>query len=212
MENYRKKKWQVWKMNKPNIKGDLRSILIGMIISDATVLKNGKYAYIKIEQGVKQEEFVKHLLYCLKDYCFEQTYNIRYDKGKIKSFYFKTFTHPTFLTFYNLFYKDSKKVIPKAFILNNVDSISLAYWIMGDGSFNQRDQVLYLHTEGFSYNEILNISEELNLKFNLNSKVYKDIRKGKIFYKIYIPKRDMKIIKDLVEDKIIPMFKYKLSK
>ena len=131
--------------------------------------------------------------------------------GKIKSFYFKTFTHPTFLTFYNLFYKDSKKVIPKAFILNNVDSISLAYWIMGDGSFNQRDQVLYLHTEGFSYNEILNISEELNLKFNLNSKVYKDIRKGKIFYKIYIPKRDMKIIKDLVEDKIIPMFKYKLS-
>ena len=37
-------------MNKPNIKGDLRSILIGMILSDATVLKNGKYAYIKIDK------------------------------------------------------------------------------------------------------------------------------------------------------------------
>lgn len=114
--------------NNNKITGDLKQVLIGMIISDGTVLLSGKYALVKIEQGKNQEHFVKHLFDLLKDYTFKSEYSKRYDKkGNIKSFYFKTYTHPEFLSLYNLFYKEGKKVIPKGFILKYIDTISLAY-------------------------------------------------------------------------------------
>ncbi len=112
---------------------------------------------------------------------------------------------------YNLFYKNGKKIIPEGFVLNYIDSVSLAYWIMGDGSYSNRDEILYLHTEGFSHKENINISKELNIKFNLHSTVHKETKKNnKILYKIYIPNRDINTIKSLVSDMLIPIFKYKL--
>lgn len=211
--NYRTKEWQSWKLAKPNVSKNLRSILIGIIISDATVIKHGKYASIKIDQGKSQKLFVEHLLDCLKDYCFEPKINIRYKKELPYSYYFKTFTHPTFLEFYNLFYKEGKKVIPKDFVTNYIDPISLAYWIMGDGSYSKRDGIMYLHTQGFSYEEVLNMSLELNTKFNLHSTLHKEFLKTSqtTSYKIYIPKKDIDTIKNLVSDHMLSIFNYKLG-
>lgn len=45
--NYRTKFWQEWKMNQPNLNEYLKSVAIGMAISDATIQLHGKYAYIK---------------------------------------------------------------------------------------------------------------------------------------------------------------------
>lgn len=138
--NYKSKYWQTIKLEKPNLNNYLKSVAIGMIISDGYVKKHGKYAYIKFEQGVNQEQFISHLFEIFKEYTFATNYSIRYlnKTNKIKSYYFKTFTHPTFLELYNLFYIDNNtKNINKNFILNNINEISLSYWIMGDGSLNR---------------------------------------------------------------------------
>lgn len=149
--NYNTKYWQNYKLSLSNLNQYLRSVAIGMILSDATILKTGKYALIKFEQSVTQYFFVHQLFYLFKNYTFSHHINVRWDKNKnkIKSFYFKTFTHPTFLDLYNLFYKDGKKIITKE-LLDNLDYVALAYWIMGDGSFKKRDNIIVLHTEGFT--------------------------------------------------------------
>lgn len=56
-KNILSKKWQNWKLNQPNLTDYQISVLIGMILSDASIIKTGKYAYVKFEQGHAQKEF-----------------------------------------------------------------------------------------------------------------------------------------------------------
>jgi hypothetical protein len=115
-------------MNQPNIDGYLKSVAIGMVISDATIQLHGKYAYIKFEQSKIQYFLVHQLFYLFRVYTFSHHIGVRFDKkkGEIKSFYFKTFSHPTFLDLYNLFYIEGKKELSQE-LLNSIDEIALAY-------------------------------------------------------------------------------------
>ena len=70
-----------------------------------------------------------------------------------------------------------KKVIIKGLVFNHINNVSLAYWVMGDGSLD--GQTLQLNTQGFTKEENVIISEELNAKFDLNSRVI--VHKGKYF-------------------------------
>lgn len=170
--NYKSKYWQTIKLEKPNLNNYLKSVAIGMIISDRYLNKT----------------------------------------NKIKSYYFKTFTHPTFLELYNLFYIDNNtKNINKNFILNNINEISLSYWIMGDGSLNKRDKIITLHTENFNKESNIIIRDELNEKFNLESTIHSSIKNNKTYYMIAIPKRNLSIIQNLTNNYIIESMKYKIN-
>lgn len=134
--NYRTKFWQEWKMNQPNLNEYLKSVAIGMAISDATIQLHGKYAYIKFEQSKMQYFLVHQLFYLFRAYTFSHHIGVRMDKNKtdIKSFYFKTFSHPTFLELYNKLYINGKKELSSE-LLNEIDEVVLAYWIMGGWFF-----------------------------------------------------------------------------
>lgn len=139
-----------------------------MILSDASIIKTGKYAYVKFEQGHAQKEFtpaqrewttlfIETLFNIFKTHCFQEKISVRLKNNKIHSG-FKTFSHPTFDSIYDLFYNGTKvKTIFPNFILEHVNEIVLAYWIMGDGSLHK---IYTLHTGGFSYNECVIISTE----------------------------------------------------
>lgn len=209
------KYWQTWKLNQPDLTQYQRSVLIGMILSDACIIKTNKYPYVKFEQGYLQKEFVENLFDIFKTHSFSEEISIRYKKNndKIHSYWFKTFSHPTFELEYDLFYNNNckDKTIKSNLITNHVDEISLAYWIMGDGYFHKRDKIYSLHTEGFTYNECLIISIELNKKYNLNSsvKLAKETSTRKL-YKIVFTARDSSIISNLIKPYILPIFKYKI--
>lgn len=116
-------------MKQPGLNKYLRAVVIGMVISDATIYTNGFYSGIKFEQSTMQYFFVHHLFYLFKDYTFASDISVRFnskDKKTIKSFYFKTFTHPTFSELYNIFYINGKKVL-SIDLLNLVDEVALAY-------------------------------------------------------------------------------------
>lgn len=212
--NFKTKYWQEIKLSRPNLEGFLKSVAIGMIMSDGYIRKHGKYAYIKFEQGVKQKEFLDHLFDLFSNYTFAENYSTRYipNSKDIKSYYFKTFTHPTFVDLHDIFYKNLNKTISCNFITDYIDEISLAYWIMGDGSLNKRDKILTLHTECFNEESNNIISKELNEKFNLNSRVGLSRRNNKIYYMIYIPKKDLSTIQNLTDKYIIDSMKYKIDK
>lgn len=207
--NKREKLWQQWKLNQPGLNEFEYSVLIGMVISDANVNKHGKYAYVKFEQSKNQYFFIHHLWSIFKKYTFMNDIGVRLNKNQVKSFYFKTYTHPAFLEIYNLFYTNKKDI--NVNIINNLNEISLAYWIMGDGSFNQRDKILSLHTENYSKETNILISSILNEKFNIHSYITLSNRNNKIYYVINIPRRDKDFILYKIKPFILKEFKYKIN-
>ena len=103
--------WQDYKRSLSLLPPDLFAIAVGMILGDATMYKVSREAYIKIEHGYKQKLFVDHLFDIFKGYAFMRESGKRFkksglQKGLIKSFWFKTFSHKSFTELYKLFYLD----------------------------------------------------------------------------------------------------------
>ena len=93
--------------------------------------------------------------------------------GKIyESIAFKT-RNLSCLNFYQeIFYVNGVKVVP-ANIAEFLTPISLAYWIMDDGSINFYGQTV-LHTNAFTLNDLEILCKALKDNFGLNSRVSKE--------------------------------------
>lgn len=203
------KHWQNWKRQRPNLNPSLFQLVLGITLSDATMYRVSRDAHIKFEQGHLQKEFLFHLFQQIDGYTFMENPGIRKNKdGTVKSFWFKTFSHPTFSTVYDLFYKDNKKSITNSIILTHLEKEGLAYWIMGDGSLHRDKRVLTLHTQGFSHEENLLLSTELNEKFNFSSKVVKH----KASHVVQFTTQDANKINDMVSSTVIDSMKYKVPR
>jgi len=126
------KYWQDWKINRPNLNPTLFQLCLGIVLSDASMYRVSTHSYIKFEQGKAQKDFLFHIFQIIKQYTFIETPGTRIDKDKIiKSFWFKTFSHPTFSNIYELFYKDiglvRKKIISTNIIKNYLDKEGFSY-------------------------------------------------------------------------------------
>lgn len=212
------KYWQDYKHSLPCLPSTLFEIAIGMLLGDATMYKVSKQAYIKFEQGYKQKLFLENVFTCFKQYCFMEKpgtrLHLRGDlQGKEKSFWFKTFSHKSFTKLFFLFYqeKNTKKTyfkkIHEKIILDFLTPRGLAYWIMCDGSLQKDKKTIILHTQGFNLKENSILSNELNLKFNLNTK---GILHKKKYYVIQTATNDAECIFKLIKPYVIPSMRYKL--
>ena len=147
--HFNSKYWQDWKKNLPMINSKLFQLILGMVLSDATMYRVSREALVKFEQGGRspdQKEFLFHLFQECKEYCFMTEPGIRKHihgtkKGEVKSYWFKTFSHKSFSIIWDLFYDTSngvtKKTINPGIILNHLDEVGLAYWVIGDGSLHR---------------------------------------------------------------------------
>jgi hypothetical protein len=155
------KYWQNYKHSLNCLPTSLFEIAVGMLLGDACMYKVSKQAYIKFEQGFKQQLFLEHLFLHFKKYCFmekpgTQIYLRCILKGKQKSFWFKTFSHKSFTKLFALFYQEKNiqntysKKIGENLILNFLKHRGLAYWIMCDGSLQKNKKTIILHTQEFS--------------------------------------------------------------
>ncbi len=205
--------WQNYKANLPKLPQYLFDVAVGMVFSDASMYRVSTHALLKFEQGYAQKAFIDHLFSLFRAYCFMVEPGIRMDKtkgpraGLIKSYWFKTVSFHSFSVLWDLFYVHGKKVITKGLVLNHVTDVSLAYWIMGDGSLD--GQTMILHTQGFTKAENDIISEELNAKFGLHSTVI--MHKGK-YYVVRIPGVDGPRLNALISPHVLPMFSHKVPK
>lgn len=113
---------------RPTIGGlpPLYNIAIGCMLGDACMYRVSKDAKIKFEQGgvvrrtipllrsYMHKDYLYHLFDIFKNYTFHDSPYFRYDKtglrkGLIKSYSFRTFTHPTFNPIWDLFIEKGKK-------------------------------------------------------------------------------------------------------
>ncbi len=212
--------WQNYKKTLPALPQPCFEIAFGMLLGDASIYKVSNHALIKFEQGYKQQAFLEHLFDKFKNYCFMDQPGKRFllDNSKktnqIKSFWFKTFSHKTFTQLYFIFYENKtnlgfykKKTITPGLITNYLTPKGLAYLIMCDGSLQNDKKSIILHTQGFSEKENLILSNELNMKFNLKTKV---ILHKKIYYVLKTSSTDALQIVDLIQNYMITSMEYKL--
>lgn len=97
------------------IHNNLRSILIGIIISDANISRPNKSdARIVFKQTIKHLEYLYSVFFKLSHYCCKGPYNTKslIHKKEHIGLAFTTRTLPCFTELYNIFYVDGKKIVP----------------------------------------------------------------------------------------------------
>lgn len=170
--------------------------------------KNSTGARLKVSQGASQHEFVEWLYEVFKD--FVQTpprvkQTKRNDKNH-SEVVFNTLTHPDFKNFHEVFYPTGRKIIPES-ISKSLTPTVFAVWFMGDGSIKSKEcRGRILNTQSFSRTEIERLIVILKDKFNLLC----SIRTQKDGLQIYISAKSAEVLNDLLKDKILPFFYYKL--
>ena len=189
-------------------------VLVGHLLGDGCLYpsKSSGIACLKVEQSLKQKEFVIWLFEVFKDFIRTFPKEKHYMVSTVKSvfpknsYYFNTLSFKSFYTFYKMFYKARKKIIPR-----NIDQLltplSLSVWFMGDGSIKSKEcNGRILNTHGFTEIEVSRLCQILNQKFNLLT----SIRKQKDGMQIYISAKSARVLFDLVSPHILPYFRYKL--
>lgn len=204
--------WKAIRLALPMLPAHLFEIAVAMTLSDAGIVRTSIDAHMKFEQGYKQMDFIFDLFDHFKDYCFAvspQTYiaasGVR--AGLIKSYTFKTFSHPSFSRIYEMFYVNGVKCIPHGIVRDHMTGLGLAYWVMSDGSLQNDLKSMILHSQSFTWAENTILSGELNAKFGLNSRVIAHKEKYSV---IFIPQTDAAILKELIGPHMIPYFSYKV--
>ncbi len=186
------------------------SVLVGSLLGDGTmrVGKNALNANFKIEQGLKQKDYVFWKYEVFKEWVTTPPkLSMRYDENRIpyaKSWWFRTIRHPKLTLFHKLFYKHGIKVVPKN-IVDLLDPLALAIWIMDDGSLSRNK--IDISTYSFKLGEIKLLQRVFLKKFALDSNFYKDRDKG---FRMYFSKTETFRLIPLISKFIIPNLAYKI--
>jgi hypothetical protein len=189
-----------------------REIVLGTVIGNASMRKSKTDgAHIKFEQKKSSSEYVDHLYLIFQDWVGTppQTRNIEENLPTSREpVWFRTYSHSAFLFYYNQFYDESgNKRIP-SILKKQLTARVLAYWYMDTGSFSLGNEDYYLHTQGFTKEELINVCIIFKEKFNL--KVSPHLDKGN--WKLYIWKESGDAFSALIKPYILPIFSYKLKK
>lgn len=187
-----------------------KDILIGLILGDGCLEKNGNNVRLRVEHGLKQGKYFRWL--------YEEFRNIsqkprivsnKHSKnGKVyERLHFSTLSLECLNSYQSIFYKDKLKIIPGNIEKLLGTSLSLAIWFMDDGYKRNDCNALRISSDSFSKKDQLRLVKCLENNFYVKSKLHK---KGKN-WNIYIPQNYSLIFCDLVGPYIIPSMKYKVN-
>lgn len=191
----------------------LKQILIGNILGDVYMRRFSEKANARIifRQGSINASYLLHLYNLYQEFVTtppavqsitdKNTGKIRYNLN------FATLALPCFNELYEAFYLEGKKNIPNN-IADLLSEVSLAYWIMDDGSFTGSG--LKLHTNAFSLEELNLLIKALDKNFSIKASVNVSNRE-KSQFSLYISKNQMSRVKDLVIKHMHPDMLYKLN-
>lgn len=186
------------------------SVLIGSILGDGTlrVPKSGINANYKVEQGLKQKDYVFWKYQVFKEWVITPPkISFRYDEKHMpyeKSWWFRTVSHPKLTLFHKMFYKNGVKAVPEQ-IVDLLDHLALAVWIMDDGCLSRNK--IDISTYSFKLEEIKLLQKALLKKFALETNFYKDRDKG---FRMYFSKTETAKLIPLISKFIIPNLAYKI--
>lgn len=183
----------------------LHSVILGVLLSDGWLYKNKTG---KTLLALKQTNFeYLWLVYSkLFHYCRSCPRPIKTNiNGKIfSSVMLATRVYPCFTEWYNMFYREGKKVVPLD-LYNMLTYEALAHWIMGVGT--KSNNGLTLQTQSFTIQECVFIISILIHKFNLKCSIHLQRNQPTI----YISRKSMKKLRPLILPYMCDSMVYKLG-
>lgn len=203
---------RVFKIDKTKLKlnPQQKSILIGSMLGDGTIQigKNAINANFKTEHCLAQKEYVFWKYKFFEEWVSTPPkLSYRYDDNREKykkSWWFRTVRHPEITLLRKHFYPNGVKIVPKN-INSLIDTLSLAVWIMDDGSFNEGNYDI--STYSFTENEVNVLQECLKNKFDLEAKYFQDRDKG---IRMYFNRGETQKIASIISPYVVSCLKYKL--
>lgn len=199
-------------------------ILVGTILGDSRVnFTSFSSASFYFEQGMKHKEYLYYIFGLLSIYAnsTEPKHRIFVDSRTGKqneSYWFSLKSSAAFGSLAELFYKpksDGKgyvKVIPWTHMYDLLTPQALAFWIMDDGQYVARGG-LTLCTDNYSYEDVFSLIMVLEMKLglvcSLQTKRYSN--RTKTYYRIYISKISLPLLRSLVSEYMSSSMLYKLD-
>lgn len=189
----------------------VRSIIIGLLLSDAWLQKRGHWnPRIGLKQSIINFPYIWYVYNELAYLCSGQLmFGSSILRGKIiYNLTLQTRQLACLMEIFYLFYivvdKKPIKVI-KEDLFFYMDYIVLAHWIMGDGS--KRNEGVTLCTDNFTLPEVVLLINILIIKFDINPTLHKE----KNNYRIYINKVDLNKIQPHLLPHFVDHFLYKIT-
>ncbi len=187
------------------------AILIGLILGDGCLEKNGKNVRLRVEHGLAQTEYLRWLYEEFKNISPQKPRIVSAKHSKNGKFYervhLSTFSLECLNHFYFQFYKDRKKVIPKEIENILIKPISLAIWFMDDGYKRNDCNALRIGTDSFSYQDQQKLIKCLENNFKIVAKLHRKTKN----WNIYIPQKEAKKFCFLIKPFIVPSMEYKIN-
>lgn len=182
-------------------------VLIGTVLGDSSLRASNNAAQFVCIHCPKQYNYILNKFNIFKNIGIKLSFykrnipnkktNKRYSNYRIQSKY-----NPCLLSFYNSFYKNGIKIIPKDLVTKYFSRVSLAYMFMDDG-FQINKNSYSIATNCFSIEDLHWFQEFLKSKFNLETTIHKD-------NVLYIKACSRNLFTYLVKPYINDCVKYKL--
>lgn len=183
-----------------------KSVLVGTLLGDGGLRYRGLNCRLHIKHSFTQVEYVryKHQIFTEITSMPVRKFGQKVGTKNYSFAEFVTLTHPSFTLYHDLFYPNGKKIIPSNIGEFLTDPLSLAIWIMDDGSAEYAG--LSLQTHSFTKSEVSILIKVIKHNFGLDTTMR--LNRGK--WIIYFPKHQMDNLRKVVGAYMLPQFLYKL--
>lgn len=188
-----------------------KEIVLGTILGDGCLERNGSNVRLRIDHSVTQASFVEWKWHELQELSPLQTRLVERVDHRTGSTHrnlrFATKTLPALNHYYSLFYGEGrKKMIPET-ILNLLNSpLSLAVWYMDDGGRRSDCRSGYLNTNAYEVRDVEILKQCLKVNFDVESTTHFAAGQPRI----YIPSSQFAMFCDVIRPFVIREMKYKL--
>ncbi|TSC69178.1 MAG: homing endonuclease [Parcubacteria group bacterium Gr01-1014_66] len=190
-----------------------KALIIGTLLGDGSFefVTSGKNVRLQILHSGKQEEYVRWKYRILQSLVrtepkltsiFDERYGRSYTRMR-----FRTLCHNEFVQLRKIFYRGSRKIVPKEIDTLLIDPLSLAVWYMDDGKWRPDCRGIYLDTICFSIGEQKLLISCLQNNFGVGECKLHWNGEG---YHIYIPYPASMRFRAIILPHVIPSMIYKL--
>ena len=184
------------------------AILVGKILGDGCLEKNGEHVRLKIEQSDKQKEYVFWLYKHFIPFVGAPPKAVLHTgwNKETKRWRFATRSLSIFDKYHKLFYVQRRKIIPLA-LHTFLSPLTLAVWYMDDGYVRTDKSGAYLCTSSFTIPEHHKLQHILIQSFDIQTSIH---FAGK-YARLHIPSKHLKRFFEIIKPHVVPCMRYKLS-
>ena len=169
-------------------------ILIGAILGDACVEKNGDNCRVKFDHSLVQEQYLSWKYNKLANVSTKIRHSVVLDPRTQKQYshvLFNTKSHRVFNRYEDLFYSSHlgarrKKLVPENIVDLLKSPTALAVWYLDDGAKRSDCNALRIHTNSYPKDNQELLIEALHVNYGIRAKLHKVKNEE---YVIYIPSR-----------------------